>query len=71
MVTLFHHYFLIQTDLQPGQIPYYGDQLTRVRFESAKKLRKGEMDPVKRFDNIHPFLLAPWHNKQDFLEVWV
>ena len=59
-----HH----EVNQQPGKIPYYGDQLTRVRFESAKKLRKGEMDPVKRFENIHPFLMAPWHNKQDFLE---
>lgn len=50
-------------------LPYHGDQLTRVRLQSAKLLRAQADDPILAFDHIGPFLITLWHMKQDFLEV--
>ena len=51
------------------KLPFIGDQLTRVRLQGAKALRRMAPNPVARFDNIGSFLCALWHNKQDFLHV--
>lgn len=49
--------------------PYYGDQLTRVRLQSAKLLRAMADDPILAYDHLGPFVITLWHMKQDFLEV--
>lgn len=52
-------------------MPYIGDQLTRVRLEKAKKARLGDdLDAHRQFDIINPIIIAMWHTKQDFLEVF-
>ena len=49
--------------------PVGGDQLTRVRLQGSKKLRRLAPDPRSRFDDLHPIVCEMWHNKQDFLHV--
>ena len=52
------------------EIPYIGDQLTRVRLQGAKKARGGDdLQPGAQFHSINPIIVAMWHMKQDFLEV--
>jgi hypothetical protein len=46
-----------------------GDQLTRVRLEGAKSLRKGAHTAVERFDQLNPFIIELFHTLQDFIEV--
>ncbi|XP_048250775.1 uncharacterized protein LOC124126864 [Haliotis rufescens] len=54
--------------LRELHLPVGGDQLTRVRLEGAKSLRALFPTPAKRFDDLGPFVIEWWHNKQDFLE---
>ena len=62
--------FLGSTDeLAKTRIPFYGDQLTRVRLQGAKTLRALAPEPSKRFEDIGPFVCTLWHVKQDFLHV--
>ena len=46
-----------------------GDQLTRVRLQEAKNLRNIAVTPKRRFEDLNPFVVEMWHNKQDLLEV--
>ena len=55
--------------IEDEPVPFFGDQLTRVRLQGAKQLRTLSRDRVKRFDDIGPFVITLWHNKQDFLHV--
>ncbi|XP_048244381.1 uncharacterized protein LOC124126857 isoform X2 [Haliotis rufescens] len=57
-----------QSALRELHVPVGGDQLTRVRLEGAKSLRALSPTPAKRFDDLGPFVIEWWHNKQDFLE---
>ncbi|KAK3099684.1 hypothetical protein FSP39_007984 [Pinctada imbricata] len=45
-----------------------GDQLTRVRLEGAKDLKRLSTTPVGRLEHIHPLVCELWHLKQDLLE---
>ncbi|XP_062608458.1 uncharacterized protein LOC134270281 [Saccostrea cucullata] len=55
-------------ELDKLQVPVGGDQLTRVRLEGAKALRKGTHTAVERFDQLNPFIIELFHTLQDFLE---
>lgn len=46
-----------------------GDQLTKVRFEGAKKLRLMSPTTSGRLDHLRPVVIELWHLKQDYLEV--
>jgi len=45
-----------------------GDQLTRVRLESAKQMRMLSPENYKRFHHLRT-ICEMWHTKQDLLEV--
>ncbi|XP_076080521.1 uncharacterized protein LOC143051506 [Mytilus galloprovincialis] len=45
-----------------------GDQLTKVRFEGAKKLRLMSPTTSGRLDHLRPVVIELWHLKQDYLE---
>lgn len=55
-------------ELDKLQVPVGSDQLTRVRPEGAKALRKGAHTAVKRFDQLNSFIIEFFHTLQDFLE---
>ena len=57
--------------LQRDPIPFYGDQLTRVRLQGAKELRALAPEPHRRFEDVGPFVCTLWHTKQDFLHVCI
>lgn len=46
-----------------------GDQLTRVRLDSAKNLRAGVHSSIERFEHLHPIVEELFHVQQDLLEV--
>ena len=46
-----------------------GDQLTRVRLESAKRLRAGAHSSTERFEHLNPIVEELFHVQQDLLEV--
>lgn len=51
------------------RIPFFGDQLTRVRLAGAKDLRAGSHTPQDRLDHLYPFRIVDWHTKCSFLKV--
>ncbi|XP_046583753.1 uncharacterized protein LOC124290951 [Haliotis rubra] len=54
-------------ELEKLKVPFWGDQLTRIRLQYAKPLRAHAPNPIKRFEDVGPFMCTMWHNKQDFL----
>ena len=59
------------TSLVHHSVPFYGDQLTRVRLQGAKQLRTHGQSRRERFDDVGPILCTLWHMKQDFLHVCI
>ncbi|XP_062598648.1 uncharacterized protein LOC134260084 [Saccostrea cucullata] len=55
-------------ELDKLQVPVGGDQLTRVRLEGAKALRRGTHTAVERFEQLNPFINELFYTLQDFLE---
>ena len=46
-----------------------GDQLTRVRLQDAKNLRNIAVTPKRQFEDLNPYVVEMWHNKQALLKV--
>ena len=59
----------IPEQLAKNPVPFFGDQLTRVRLQGAKSLRIMAPTPEGRFADVGPIVCTLWYAKQDFLEV--
>ena len=59
----------VPEQLAKNPVPFFGDQLTRVRLQGAKSLRIMAPTPEGRFADVGPIVCTLWHAKQDFLEV--
>lgn len=47
----------IEGELDKLQVPVGGDQLTRVRLEGTKSVRKGGYNAVKKFDHLNYLII--------------
>lgn len=60
---------LTASDLDNLKVPVGGDQLTRVRLQSAKALQDGALTSTERLDHLDPMIMEMFHTLMDLLEV--
>ena len=53
------------------KIPFFGDELTRVRFAGARDLRAGAHSARQRLDHLYPYHIVGWHTERSYLKVLV
>ncbi|XP_070555569.1 uncharacterized protein [Ptychodera flava] len=51
------------------QVPFGGDELTRIRAHKAKYIRSGAHTPTDRLEHVCPIVIENWHAKRAFLSV--
>lgn len=56
------------SDLDDIKVPVGGDQLTRVRLQSAKALQDGALTSTERLDHLDPMIMEMFHTLMDLLE---
>ncbi|XP_021372556.1 uncharacterized protein LOC110462743 [Mizuhopecten yessoensis] len=56
-------------DLENLLVPVGGDQLTRVRLQSAGTLRAGAHTAQERLEHLQPVICEMFHTLQDFIEI--
>ncbi|XP_062576937.1 uncharacterized protein LOC134238840 [Saccostrea cucullata] len=56
------------SDLDDIKVPVGGDQLTRVRLQSAKALQDGALTATDRLEHLDPMIVEMFHTLMDLLE---
>ena len=58
-----------EADQQCSEIPFGGDELTRIRAQKAKYIRCGGHTNADRLEHVNPILIENWHTKRAYLAV--